>query len=107
MLKKVKAFMADKWNKLAGAVAGVGTFVTGAITARAEGPTQAVSAATEAVSAAKSVMETATATLNIGNIVAIIGAGIGAVIGLFLAWWGARKLVRMLKNAFTKGNVTM
>lgn len=103
MLKKVKAFMSDKWNKFAGAVAGVGTVVTGAITARAEGPTQA----NEAVSAAQSVMETATATLNIGNIVAIIGAGIGAVIGLFLAWWGARKLVRMLKNAFTKGNVTM
>lgn len=103
MLKKVKAFMADKWNKLAGAVAGVGTVVTGAITARASEPV----AVTEAVSAAKAVMETATSTLNIGNIVAIIGAGIGAVIGLFLAWWGARKLVRMLKNAFTKGNVTM
>ena len=100
MFTKIKAFMSDKWNKLAGAVAGVGTFVTGAITARAEG-------VTEAVSAAKAVMDTATGTLNIGNIVAIIGAGIGAVIGLFLAWWGARKLVRMLKNAFTKGNVTM
>lgn len=100
MFKKFKAFMSDKWNKLAGAVACVGTVVTGTITARAEG-------VTEAVSAAKAVMDTATGTLNIGNIVAIIGAGIGAVIGLFLAWWGARKLVRMLKNAFTKGNVTM
>lgn len=100
MFKKFKAFMSDKWNKLVGAVACVGTVVTGTITARAEG-------VTEAVSAAKAVMETATSTLNIGNIVAIIGAGIGAVISLFLAWWGARKLVRMLKNAFTKGNVTM
>lgn len=103
MFTKIKAFMSDKWNKLAGAVACVGTVVTGTITARAAGP----GGVTEAVSAAKAVMDTATGTLNIGNIVAIIGAGIGAVIGLFLAWWGARKLVRMLKNAFTKGNVTM
>lgn len=100
MFKKFKAFMSDKWNKLAGAAVAVGTFATGAITAHAEG-------ASEAVSAAQSVMDAATSTLNIGNIVAIIGAGIGAVIGLFLAWWGARKLVRMLKNAFTKGNVSM
>lgn len=100
MFKEFKAFMSDKWNKLVGAAVAVGTFATGAITAHAEG-------SSEAVSAAQSVMDTATATLNIGNIVAIIGAGIGAVIGLFLAWWGARKLVRMLKNAFTKGNVSM
>jgi len=61
----------------------------------------------EAVSAAKSLLETATGTLNIGNIVAIVGAGIGAVIGLFLAWWGARKLVRMLMGAFKKGKVSL
>ena len=103
MFKKFKAFMSDKWNKLACAAACVGTVVTGTITARAAEP----GGVTEAVSAAKAVMDTATGTLNIGNIVAIIGAGIGAVIGLFLAWWGARKLVRMLKNAFTKGNVSM
>lgn len=61
----------------------------------------------EAVSAAKSLMETAAGTLNIGNVVAIIGAGIGAVLGLFLAWWGGRKLVRMLVSALKKGKISI
>lgn len=86
-------------SKIVAACSGCAVMASGAIQAFAED--------TEAVSAAKSLMDTATSTLNIGNIVAIIGAGIGAVIGLFLAWWGARKLVRMLMNAFKKGKVSL
>ena len=37
----------------------------------------------------------------------LLTIGIGAVIGLFLAWWGARKLVRMLMGAFKKGKVSL
>ena len=37
----------------------------------------------------------------------IFGAGIGAVLGLFLAWWGARKLFNMLKGAITKGSARL
>lgn len=79
-----------------------------ALAAFAEETTVALAAdSSEAVSAAQSLLESATGTLNISNIVAIVGAGIGAVIGLFLAWWGARKLVRMLMAAFKKGKVSM
>lgn len=89
-------------SKIVAAFSGGAVMAGGAISAFATDPTQA-----EAVSAAKSLMDTATQTMNIGNIVAIVGAGIGAVIGLFLAWWGARKLVRMLMNAFKKGKVSV
>lgn len=88
-------------NKILAAVSGTAVMVSGAMSAfAAEG-------SGEAVSAAKALMNDATAEMNIGNIVAIIGAGIGAVIGLFLAWWGARKLVSMLMNAFKKGKVKL
>ncbi|MGN0535222.1 MAG: hypothetical protein ACI4IR_04385 [Eubacterium sp.] len=95
----IKAKAKQYGSKIAAAVSGGAVMASGAITAFAED--------TEAVSAAKSLMESATGTLNIGNIVAIIGAGIGAVIGLFLAWWGARKLVGMLMAAFKKGRVSV
>lgn len=90
-----------KASKVVAAVTGGAVMLGGAVSAFAAGED------TEAVSAAKSILSSATGTLNIGNIVAIIGAGIGAVIGLFLAWWGARKLVRMLMTAFKKGKVSM
>ena len=95
--EKVKAHA----GKIAAAVSGGAVMLGGAV--------QAFAAETdaEAVSAAKNLLTSATGTLNIGNIVAIVGAGIGAVIGLFLAGWGARKLVRMLVNTFQKGKVSM
>lgn len=93
--EKVKA----KAKHIVAACSGGAVMLGSTITALAED--------TEAVSAAKSLMDSATSTLNIGNIVAIVGAGIGAVIGLFLAWWGARKLVRMLMGAFKKGKVSL
>lgn len=89
-------------SKIAAAVSGGAVMLGGAVQSFA-----ADGADAEAVSAAKNLLSSATGTLNIGNIVAIVGAGIGAVIGLFLAWWGARKLVRMLVNSFQKGKVTM
>lgn len=96
---EIKAKVKAKAKYVASALAGGAVMTSGAISAFA--------ADEEAVSAAQSLMETATGTLNIGNIVAIIGAGIGAVIGLFLAWWGARKLVKMLMSAFKKGKVSL
>lgn len=93
----------DKCKKHAGKIAAA--FSGGAV--MLSGAISAFAADTEAVSAAEELMSKATATLNIGNIVSIIGAGIAAVIGLFLAWWGARKLVRMLMAAFKKGKVSL
>lgn len=104
MLEKVKQGFKRFGNKIAAVVTGGAVMATSAITALA-----ADSAGTpaEGVSAAKSLLETAAGSLNIGNVVAIIGAGIGAVVGLFLAWWGARKLVRMLVSALKKGKVAI
>lgn len=98
-ISEIKQKLKQHASKIVAAVSGSAVMASGAISAFA--------ADEEAVSAAKSLMDTATQTMNIGNIVAIIGAGIGAVIGLFLAWWGARKLVRMLMSAFKKGKVTV
>lgn len=89
-------------SKLVAAVSGGAVMASGAISAFAADTT-----GTEGVEAAKTMLESITGTLNITNIVAIIVAGIGAVIGIFLAWWGVRKLVKMLMGAFKKGKVTV
>ena len=98
---KFKEKLKQHAGKIVAAFSGGAIMTSGALSAFATDGTP------EAVSAAKSLLETATGTLNTGNIVAIVGAGIGAVIGLFLAWWGARKLVRMLMGAFKKGKVSL
>lgn len=100
-MSKLKNFVKSHASKLVSAVTGGAVMASGTITALAADSTN------EAVSAAKNMLETATSTINIGNIVAIVGAGIGAVIGLFLAWWGVRKLMGMLMNAFKKGRVSL
>ncbi len=102
--KEFGQFCKERANKVVGACMGTAVALGGTVTAFAE---TGVGGSTEAVEAAKQLMTTATGTLNIANIVAIIGAGIGAVIGLFLAWWGARKLLGMLMKAFKKGKVSM
>lgn len=103
MLDKVKQGFKHFGSKIAAVVTGCAVTASTALTAfAADGAT-----ASEGVSAAKSLLETAAGSLNIGNVVAIIGAGIGAVVGLFLAWWGARKLVRMLVSALKKGKVAI
>lgn len=104
MLEKVKLGFKRFGNKIAAVVTGGAVMATSAVTALAADP---AGTPAEGVSAAKSLLETAAGSLNIGNVVAIIGAGIGAVVGLFLAWWGARKLVRMLVSALKKGKVAI
>lgn len=99
LFEKAKSAVKRHAGKIAAAVTGAAVMANGSITALA--------ADGEAVSAAKELMNAATAELNIGNIVAIIGAGIGAVIGLFLAWWGGRKLVKMLVTALKKGKIAV
>ena len=87
-------------NKVKGVLAGagVGSSVLAVSTA-------AFAETNEAVSAAQTLMSNITATLNISNAVAILSAGIGAIVGLFLAWWGARKLANMVINVFRKGKI--
>lgn len=103
MFEKLKSKISTAKGKIACSVgAGVATLGSAMTAFAAETGTN-----TEAVSAAKALMDAATATLNIGNVVAILSAGIGAVLGMFLSWWGARKLVNMLIKVFKKGKISL
>lgn len=60
-----------------------------------------------AIAGARNIFGQATSTLSIANIVAIIGICIGAAVGLYLLWWGLRKVLKVIKAAFSKGKVTV
>ncbi len=64
-------------------------------------------AITEAVTAAETIVGSMTSVLNITNIIAILSACMGAATVLFLGWWGARKVVRVVVNAFAKGKLSI
>lgn len=102
MNERVKSFMQKSKRtigKAVGVAAGFAMTAATAITAHAE------DGVNDGVSAARTLMGELTRTLNISNAVAIITAGIGAVLGLFLAWWGARKLGNMVITVFRKGKI--
>ena len=63
--------------------------------------------ATNVVEAVKTVVDSGTSSFNFETIAAILGVAIGAAAGLFLLWWGFRKGLRMLKNAFSKGKLSI
>lgn len=99
---KLKAFATSTKGKVVsavGATASVLGFASPAFAAEGD--------VTEAVQAAETLMSKLTAVLNITNIVAIIGAGLTAIVTLYLAWWGARKLTAMLQRAFAKGKISL
>ena len=60
-----------------------------------------------AVNAAQSLFNKVAGVLNFANIAKVLGIGIAAVIGIWLAWWGLRKLVRMLVNVIKKGRLSL
>jgi len=55
----------------------------------------------------QAVIGDATAQLTIANIASIIGLVVGAVVGLFLFWWGARWVVKRISGAFTSGKLRL
>lgn len=61
----------------------------------------------EAVSAAQTLFNDVAGVLNFANIAKVLGIGIAAVIGIWLAWWGLRKLVRMLVNVLQRGKLSL
>lgn len=63
--------------------------------------------ATNVVEAVQTVVDAGTSSFNFETIAGILGVAIGAAAGLFLLWWGARKGLRMLKNAFSKGKLSI
>lgn len=72
-----------------------------------EGGAAGEAAGADAIAAAKSVIGEATKTINISNLTTILVYGVGIAIGLFLLWWGARKLVRIVTAAFKRGKVSV
>ena len=76
----------------------------GAIGASAEvsAPSQA-----DIVAGVQQVTTAVTSQFNIATIASIIGVVLAGCVGLFLFWWGARKVVRMIASAFKKGKISL
>lgn len=55
----------------------------------------------------QTVVNSGTSTFTIETIASILGITLAAAAALFLLWWGSRKGIRMLKNAFTKGKLSV
>ena len=66
-----------------------------------------VNYADEAVSAMTSGLAEVTGTLSIGNILTVILAVLGIAVGFMFFWWGLRKILSIVKKAFTKGKVSV
>ena len=62
---------------------------------------------TDVLAGITSVIGDATAAMTISNIASIIGLVIGAIVGLFLFWWGARWVVKRISGAFTSGKLRL
>lgn len=65
------------------------------------------SAGTEAVNAVQTVFTNVTGTINISNVVAILGIVVGACVGLVLMWFGIRKVIKIIMGAFRKGKISV
>lgn len=65
------------------------------------------STGTEAVSAVQTVFTNVTGTINISNVVAILGIVVGACVGLVLMWFGIRKVIKIIMGAFRKGKISV
>ena len=52
-----------------------------------------------------SVLTAMTSQISVSTIVGVIAAVIGAGIGLVFMWWGVRKLIGVIMNAFRKGKL--
>lgn len=48
--------------------------------------------------AATSIFNTVSETVNVSAVVGVIGIALVASLGLFFAWWGIRKVIRMVKG---------
>lgn len=63
--------------------------------------------ADEAVSAVQAGLSQVTGTFNIGNILTVLLSVLGVAIGFMFFWWAIRKVLGIVKKAFTKGKVSV
>lgn len=61
----------------------------------------------EAVSAVSSAFSTITSTISVSNILKMVGIALAACVAFFFFWWGIRKVIKMVTNAFKKGKVSV
>lgn len=101
-LKNIKQKCKQHASKICAALSGGAVMAGGAITAFAADDNGAAG-----VQAAKDLMQIVTAEINIANIVLIIGAGLGIAAATWLAWWGIRKLIRVISAAIAKGKLSV
>ncbi len=59
------------------------------------------------ISGITTISKAATTNFDIATIASILGIVLTSAAGLFLLWWGARKVVRVVRNAFTKGKLSL
>lgn len=105
MIRKVKQFFSKATVKKLLAVAGVLSMMACmgiGIACSAEEATT-----TDIVSGVQSVTDAVTSQFSISTIASIVGVVLAACVGLFLFWWGARKVVRMIMSAFKKGKISL
>ena len=72
-------------------------------------PSILAQAASGAVTSAdwKAVLDAMSAQISVSTVVGVIAATVTAGIGLVFMWWGVRKLLSAIMNAFRKGKLKM
>ena len=53
----------------------------------------------------KSVIDAVIAQINVTSVVEVLAYAVPICIGLVFAWWGVRKVTRMIMGAFRKGKL--
>ena len=107
-MKLIKSSKAKKIIGIALTVACVACmFITGASATSADGSEVVTMTVDDSVDAARELFSSVTQTLNFGSIAKVLSIGIGAAVGIWLAWWGIRKLIRVITNALQKGKLSL
>lgn len=101
-MSKIRQFFSDRRNVIGAAIGGSVGAVGGVAAAFAEDV-----APSDVVTGVTTVTNAVTSAFNITTIASIIGVVLAGCVGLFLFWWGARKVVRMISSAFKKGKISL
>lgn len=53
----------------------------------------------------KPIIDALTAQLSVANIVTIVAGGLAAAVVLYFGWFAIRKLISIVRSAFSKGKI--
>ena len=53
----------------------------------------------------KPIIDALTAQLSVANIVTIVAGGLAAAVVLYFGWFASRKLISIVRSAFSKGKI--